>query len=433
MADVLLDNSATGAADGTTWTDAYTTWGAAIAGLSASDRLIVADSHTESGTASVTWSFPNNVTVISSTVSGSTTVTYSKATGNQWASTTSNDDVSVNAVGSYWHGVQISAGRTILSNNVTWDDCVIYCNNGGTSGSIRASSDQTASFLNCTIGNLSSTASSHIFLSGGPSCIYMENCTVTSARTTTSSSHYPFRINNNVVGFVIVINCDFSGVVASALFSPFSNNYKSIFIASGCLLNSNMTSLSTNTLSSNFAIANTMISACDTANTINREYQLNKFGQYFSETSIYLDATDGLNSYSRRIATNSASDDFFNPSRFKLANGWADFSTSKTLTVELCQDGTTTGLDDAQCWVEVVFPDDTTSLRIVETTKASDNQTTSTLTSSSASWTGLSGTNVKQKIALTTSATGKEGSYEVFISVAKASTTVYVDPLITVT
>jgi hypothetical protein len=248
-------------------------------------------------------------------------------------------------------------------------------------------------------------------------------------------------------------------------------------------------------------------SGSDDANTLNREYITDERGEMFSETGIYLDATDSVTAFSRKIVSNSLAAEFFAPLRFEIAvvpN--VDFATAKTFTVEFCQDGTTTtALTDAEAWIEVVFPDDTTSAFITETDKAADNQTTADQTSSSASWTGLSSatgthtgsnnasvltdsgasfttneligkvventtdgssgtitantattvtatlsggndndwdtsdaytieTNVKQKCAVTTSATGKKGYAKVYFCLATDATqTAYVDPLPVVT
>ena len=57
MANVFVDSNATGAANGTTWADAYTTIAAAAAADSAGDIIWVAEDHAESTASSVSWSW----------------------------------------------------------------------------------------------------------------------------------------------------------------------------------------------------------------------------------------------------------------------------------------------------------------------------------------------------------------------------------------
>jgi hypothetical protein len=106
---------------------------------------------------------------------------------------------------------------------------------------------------------------------------------------------------------------------------------------------------------------------------------------------------------------------------------------SKTLTVEIAQDGTTTALNDDEIWLEVeylgtsgfplaLFADDA---------KADVLATAAAQANSSETWSGLSGTNKKQALAVTLTPQ-EEGVYIVRVCLAKASTTVYVDPKVTV-
>lgn len=108
---------------------------------------------------------------------------------------------------------------------------------------------------------------------------------------------------------------------------------------------------------------------------------------------------------------------------------------SKTLTVEIAQDGTTTALNDDEIWLEVEYLGTSATAGqlalFANDSKADVLATAAAQDTSSESWSGLSGTNKKQYLqkAITPQ---EEGVYIARVCLAKASTTVYVDPKVTV-
>lgn len=106
---------------------------------------------------------------------------------------------------------------------------------------------------------------------------------------------------------------------------------------------------------------------------------------------------------------------------------------SKTLTVEIAQDGTTTALNDDEIWLEVEYlgTSGTPLALFADDAKADVLASATAQANSSETWSGLSGTNKKQSLSVTITPQ-EEGVYICRVCLAKASTTVYVDPKVTV-
>lgn len=176
------------------------------------------------------------------------------------------------------------------------------------------------------------------------------------------------------------------------------------------------------------------VHSCDDANTIAAFEEYYREGNILSDTGIYLNATyDGTNGYSARMETESWTNEFGNPLRFKLADLYS--TANPTITTELVLDSAT-ALNDDDFWIEIEYPDSTIGAygKIDQTSRMTDIQITpSALTSSSVSWTGTgSMTNEqKRKVAVTISG-GQAGVHTVWACLAKPSTTIYVDPEVTI-
>ncbi len=161
-------------------------------------------------------------------------------------------------------------------------------------------------------------------------------------------------------------------------------------------------------------------------------------GQTVQATNCYLNAKyDGTNGYSAKMTSNANAFDHERPLRFKLAELWVD-SANSTLTVETITEAVT--LQDDEFWIEVESPDatdkalrniDRSSRQTVGWSGGSGAGTPSNLTTSTAAWTENLTGEVKQKVAVTLS-DDAAGAITVWACLAKPSTTVYVDPKITV-
>jgi len=169
---------------------------------------------------------------------------------------------------------------------------------------------------------------------------------------------------------------------------------------------------------------------CDSGDT-NYRYQKEVYqGTITSETVIVRTggATDGTTPVSRKMVS-SAGAKQYSPLEMDASPIWNEVvGSAKTVTVEIITDNIT--LKDNEAWVEVEylgtsgFP---LSLFVndgVDVLAAGANQETSTV-----DWTttGLT-TPVKQKLSVTITPQEK-GAFKVKVMLAKASTTMYVDPL----
>lgn len=175
---------------------------------------------------------------------------------------------------------------------------------------------------------------------------------------------------------------------------------------------------------------------CDSSDTNYRLWVEDYAGSIRSETTIVRTggASDGTTSLSWKMASSANAEyPLITLDSPEIAR-WNDTTGSAiTVTVEVVTDNVT--LTDAECWLEVQylgtsgFPLGT----FVNDCKADFLASAANQTSSSETWTttGL-GTPVKQKLSVTFTPQEK-GYIHAVVKLAKASTTVYVDPLLTVT
>jgi hypothetical protein len=175
---------------------------------------------------------------------------------------------------------------------------------------------------------------------------------------------------------------------------------------------------------------------CDSADTNYRLIVTDYAGSITSETVIVMTggASDGTTPLSWKMVSGANAEyplvSLCSPEIVK----WNDTTGSAiTATVEIITDNVT--LTDAECWIEVQYLG-TSGFPLsvfVSDAKADILATAANQSSSSVTWTttGL-GTPVKQKLSVTFTPQEK-GFLHAVVHLAKASTTVYVDPLLTIT
>ena len=184
---------------------------------------------------------------------------------------------------------------------------------------------------------------------------------------------------------------------------------------------------------------NVKIHSCSASDIVYQFHEAYMYGTISDDTANYLNATaDGSTGYSAKMVTNASPLEFYKPLKFKLADIWC--AANPTLTIETITSNVT--LQNDEFWIEVEYPDGTTKAQgnvmssKVGASGESDwfgNPSTApaNLTTSTAAWTEVLATEVKQKIVLTI-AGGGAGVHTVWACLAKPSTTVYVDPYVTV-
>lgn len=424
MADFFADSNAVGLNDGSDWANAFTAFLTGVNALSVTDRLIIANVHSEALGGNETYNFPGDNVVITSTVSGANTITSIKATSKQ-IDVTGSFDLIFNGNNTNIFGMSIS-GRDTKFNDVRTEDCDVFCD--GTSGSAGANlgtsvGDARWVSVNDRRKNESTSATGSVVQAIADSVIILQGGTIESDRTTASAGHTALEAFQGASIKADGVDCN---NFTLATLTRGNNLYNELNLTR-FRLNVSTTTLLEFTPSTMGQSA--LIECVDSANTVNRQFRSIYEGELFSDASIVLDATnpDG-DTISNKIVSNANVQNFFAQARFLIAVGWADFSTAKTITIEFVQDGTTTPLADDEFWVEVQEPNGATSAYLINSDRASNSNSAANQASSTASWTGLSGTNVKQKASITTAGTGKQGPYQVFVCLAKPSTTVYANP-----
>lgn len=172
---------------------------------------------------------------------------------------------------------------------------------------------------------------------------------------------------------------------------------------------------------------------CDSGATNYKEWTETCEGTTLQEVVIVKTggATDGTTPKSLKMTSNANATEFTSGLASPLISDWIDTAgTAKTVTVDFVHDSAT-ALTDAEVWLEVDYlGSSATPLGTKATSKRATVLTTpANVTTSTATWTttGLTTPN-KQKLAVTFTPQMK-GEFLARVVLAKASKTIYVDPV----
>lgn len=174
---------------------------------------------------------------------------------------------------------------------------------------------------------------------------------------------------------------------------------------------------------------------CDSGDTRYRLQVADHVGTVRSETAIVRSggATDGETPISWILSTNANASPINNSLASPEIALWnAVIGAPITVAVEVATDGVT--LNDSDAWIEVQqMGTDGTSLGTVASGQRADMLATAVAhPTSTETWVSLPGTPVRQRL-LVTFTPREAGFLQAVIRLARASTTIYVDPLLTVT
>ena len=175
------------------------------------------------------------------------------------------------------------------------------------------------------------------------------------------------------------------------------------------------------------------LTRCDSGTVTSRHERHHYCGTQKIETTIIRSggASDGTTGISWNVTT-TANSKWVSPFECFPISIWNDTTgSSVTATIEIVNDGVTLKNDDI--WIDVEYLGDSGSplASVATSTKANNLAAGTNITTSTASWTttGLT-TPIKQKIAVSFTPQLK-GYYRAYVKMAKATKTVYVDPLVT--
>jgi len=264
--------------------------------------------------------------------------------------------------------------------------------------------------------------------------IIMTSCEVywlggTVGRMPTANTLIAVRDNNGRGGYLEVRNVDCSVVTTGDTLFDCTKRDQWNVLATNCRVGSGAALLSVSALESFWSNAK-FYNVNNNDSTMVQFLEKNGFGSAESETSIYLDASDGTTNYSAKVITTDRVHEATIPYRFQIGVAWVDGTGDKTVTVEIARDGTSTALQDDEIWIEAEWADSTAAIGNTANNRAATVMTTpANQASSTAAWTGLGGTNSKQKLEVTIT-DRRPGPVTVWLYVAKPTTTVYVDPKI---
>lgn len=432
--------------DGSTWALANASIAGAITDAAAGDTIYVSDAHNESITTNTTWTFPGTNAAPNLIICGDDAAEPPTAVSTAGA-------ISVNAAASltfagsfYWYGGVISGGTSGASNilfgqsntqsRVVFEDVAFRMRGGTTAvfglGSTSATTQHELELRNCTIRG--SSASHRILMNGGS--LVWRGGGIESGGTAWTALVSAFGSTGRQAGRFVGESLNLSGLDATAQIFPSSANGPFLAKLVHCKLPASFTG----------TLAGSAITTpgyrceawnCDETDTNYRLWIEDYAGSIKSETTLVRTggASDGTTGISWRMAT-SANAEY--PTHIlrspPIASEWIDSTgSSKTVTVELLHDSAT-DLDDDEVWIEVQylgtsgFP-----LGVIgDDAKADVLATPAAQATSSETWktTGMTNPNT-QKLSVTFTPQEK-GVALVTVCVAKASYTLYVDPLATV-
>jgi hypothetical protein len=432
MANWFVRSSATGTGAGTSWTNATTTIAAAITLSTAGDTFFVSDDHAETTASNLTLAFKGTFGAPDTVVCADHTITTPgsgdlKTTAT--VATTGNSFILISG-SLYCYGITFNCGTgagtasLALGNTNSryqqYERCAFnQVQTGATFIDISASVFTKIEWINttCSFGAVGQAIN--------PRSGFFEWRSTASAITGATLPTVLFT-GTALVGQGIRIE----GVDLSALGSG-----KTLFnvapyaipaVIKDCKLGS---AVSVTTGTPSVAGWDIDLIRCDSGNTNYRNERYNFAGTQTTETTIVRTggATDGTTSFSHKVVTNTNA---AKQQAFRMAPLiiWNDVvGSSKTVTVEAISSAV---LNNDECWMEVEYLGDASSPAgsSTSTYKVNILATGAANTTSTSTWGGaLSG---KFKMAATITPQ-QRGPITVYVKVAKASATIYIDPLIT--
>jgi hypothetical protein len=433
MATWFVRSLATGTGAGTSWTNATTTVNAAITLSTAGDTFFISDDHAESSGANLTITFKGTNTAPDTVLCADHTITSPTSA-----------DLKTTA--------QISTTTTfaIITRGNFYMYGVIFTNGSGATGTTFQINSGTASnqvYEACSFRHGGAGAQVLIISGSGGARTRWVNCTyqVGNAGCTIQTGTIAFfewlfspsailgaTLPTNLFagstnGEVYMEGVDLSALGSGKTLVP-ANTVATRATFKECKLGSSVT-VSANT----FVGLGVRIDAirCDSGNTNYRNESYSMLGTQTTETTIVRTggATDGTTGFSHKAVTTTSALKL-QPYNLSPISIWNDTTGSaKTITVECIASAV---LNNDECWMEVEYMGDAsfpTGL-MASTYKTNILATGAANTTSTATWGGALTGKFKMAVTITPQ---QKGPITAYVKVAKVSTTVYIDPMITVT
>ncbi len=438
MATYFLWSGAAGAGTGADWTNAFTTYTAALAAATASGDVVkVHKAHTEELAADTIYTHQNNIAVICVDKDASDALA-TMGTG-AWIgnSTTFRSVTLATAAGGrriFIYGLTFrTAGATIdglgLSQtdgcHFEYESCYLWQGNTGANGAISIGLADTQSFVklkNCTIRlNLAThriAVASRLVIEGGE---------LAATGTIPTGGLFIAAITDPAGASVEALGFDMSYLGSNPIVGNATSNAFTARFAQ-CKLGTGFVPLATQT-NLNRSSAEVYLFDCAVGDTHGFFGYYNPMGSIISDTGIYF--TSGAAAQSWKVVT-TANCSYYTPFETPWFGYYNTVTTAITPYVEILRDGSATAYQDNQVWFDVAAK---TTSGFVTASLFTDRMTLlgspTNLPAGAGlgSWTGESGTAWSGKVELGSSITPAEvGHIQARIVVGEPSITVYADP-----
>lgn len=331
----------------------------------------------------------------------------------------------------YWYGMKIKPtdflylGASTVGCGLRFENCVLTVGSTGSARHLvlrsRNDAESSTYLINTDVGfshnaQQIDSDSGHYFVWDGGTLLNNQASSI--CKASDSGSRFVFR------------NVDLSAVTGT-LFTSAALNGASTILLDRCLLNASATISAVPTLN---ALAIPLIQAhrCTSANDTYEFMEFMDTGTTEDDTTNHLNATDGAQNISIKMTSSTVAVECTKWLVSPPITAWTDKTVSTNYTIELAVDSAVTLRKD-DVWVVLESPG-SNALGVRTSTKenvlTSINGTPTVLDTSTASWTWPSGTPNKYKITVNVTP-GKAGVVTARVYLGRASTVIYVDPVIT--
>lgn len=432
-----------------TWAKAATSLATALAAATSNGDVVAIQydgvpSTDNTLAADTTYTAAANIAIISSTNSGTSTITpTAMGTANWIGNSTANRSVTfAGAYTVFMYGLTLrTAGATsdniIISNSdgasFYLDNCYLWSGNTATASRVTLgyASNAAQSYVNIKNSTLRFGSTSQTILL---SCAgVMENCTISSDGSTVSTLFTLFSQDLGG-GYFSASGCDFSHITGTLVGASTQLAYRMLF--DNCKLGVGVVPLASQTVT-NLSSFEIWLFNCSSGDEHYNIGHYNALGSTICETGIYANdgaSYDGTNRLSWKIVT-TADCSYYSP----YVSPWIDRYHSDTSAItpylECVRSGSSTAYNNDELWSEWSYqgtsgyPISTIVSDRMDLAGTPAAQTSSSKTGSD--WTGENATSWFGKLSPTASITPQEiGHLRARVCVGVASSTVYVDPTI---
>jgi hypothetical protein len=439
MATYYVDSSASGANDGSSKTDAFTSLVTAISSTAAGDILLISHTHSEdvgdggaTGTKVINFGLRR---VISINFSNDSYTAGARIFNTDDGSITSSAGV-IEVLYGILYGMEFdtSTGTATLFDTLVLQGCFAYdCL--FTSGSyiepnsnIGGASAQKASFKKCrfSFDDAASEFRPNGFFN------YFEDCSLDSSTAAITQIFNPLIDDDVEINGFDFLNADVSANII---------NENDIFRQGSAKMSGVKLTTSGNVWNTSGVVSIPGWSASVSATGIDDPLDGVFYGDYSGEitddSTIYRTATTGTTNYSLKYVTNTnpAAGSMFPEDSLRYDVSTFFSRANPTITVHAFGDHATI-LTDQEFWIEVEYPL-SGGMRGYSSTLHSNlivgTGTNVTATGSAGDWTGESGSNQRFYNPSITISGGESGIHRVRVYLARASETLYVDPRVDIT